>query len=280
VNAPLRHDRSAAYRAYYEEGYEAEHPLAYDLGPDTGRADELRAPTMRWLERLGVSQEPMAIILELGSGMGSLRDVHPGYVGLDFSGTALRRGKDLSRVTRFVHGDMQTLPFKGESLDLIFSWAAIEHVPFPELVLEEVERVLKKGGHAILAPAWNCRSWTVKRLDVRPYRGLSVQERLEKFTIPLRSRLAWRALWSVPGRIRREAISLLGRQTAFDYVRLFPDFSLGLPHVSDDDAQASIDPHSAILFYKSRGWDIVSHPGLISRFLARHEPVIVRKPDR
>jgi SAM-dependent methyltransferase len=274
-----QHAAFGRYRAYYEEGYTEAHALAYDMGgPASERPDSLRGDTIRWLRRLGVEANAQARVLELGSGMGQLHDVHPGYLGLDFSGTALKRGKAQSPRTAFVHGDMQSLPLGSETIDFIFSWAAIEHVPAPEQVLVEVARVLRRGAFAVLAPAWNCRPWTVKRLDVRPYRELSLRERVEKFTIPLRNHLAWRALWSIPPRARRELKAALGRETRFDYQRLFPDFSLDLPHVSDDDAQASMDPHAAIMFYKTRGWRVLSHPDIRSRLLSRHEPVVVQKP--
>jgi SAM-dependent methyltransferase len=267
------------YRAYYEQGYGEEHALAYDMGGAASeRPDTLRSETLRWLSDLGVDVNLSARVLELGSGMGQLHDVHPGYLGLDFSGTALRRGKAECPQVPFIHGDMQSLPLASGTIDFIFSWAAIEHVPAPERVLTEVARVLRRGAFAVLAPAWNCRTWTVKRLDARPYRDLSLRDRIEKLTIPVRKHLAWRAAWSVAPRIRRELKALLGSQLPFDYQRLFPDFSLDLPHISDDDAQACMDPHAAIMFYRTRGWRVISHPGIRSRLTSRHEPVVVQKP--
>lgn len=270
-------DEYERYRAYYDEGYKADHPLAYGR-EDDARPDELRGQTVDWLARTGVAARPDATVVELGCAMGQLRDVHPGYLGLDFSLSALARGRALVPGLGLVQGDMQALPFRTASVDLFFSWAAIEHVPAPERVLAEVERTLKPGGFAVLGPAWNCRSWTVKRLDIRPYRELSIRECVEKATIPVRSKLAWRAALSVPARVRRELQGALGLRTRFDYRRLHPDFSLNLPHVSDDDAQASMDPHAAIMFYWSRGWRVLSHPTLGTRLLARGEPVVVQKP--
>ena len=281
--ASERFDR-ARYQTYYNEGYKQGHLLNYagddpNGSEDDERSKDLLQKTSHWLNLTGISANPNAQVLELGCALGQLRSVHPGWVGLEFSETAVRRIREnCGDQIRVVHGDMQELPFPDDSLDAIFSWAAIEHVPHPDRVMAEVSRSLKRGGVAILGPAWNCREWTVKRLDARPYRDLNLRLKLEKLTIPLRNQLAWRALHSVPKRVSREIHAVLKGPTSFDFVPLYPDFSLSLPHISDDDALACMDPHSAIMFFYSRGWTIDSHPGLVRRITARHEPVVVRKP--
>ena len=269
----------ARYRAYYEEGYKASHPVDYSIGGlQSERPGSLRPSTLQWLKETGLAGQQTAIVLELGCAMAQLANVHPGYLGLDFSHTALAGAKAANNGLRLLHGDMQVIPLATESVDFMFTWAALEHVPSPDRVLAEVTRILKPNGVALLGPAWNCRSWTVKRLPQRFYRDLSWRHRIEKATIPLRSRLAWRAAMSSPKRFWREMKSILGNPIRFDFQPLFPDFSLELPHVSDDDAQACMDPHAAILYFKTRGWAVLSHPTFRSRILARHEAVVVRKP--
>jgi SAM-dependent methyltransferase len=274
---------SGSYEKYYREAYEAEGGFGYDLGadPDTDveRYAVLRSETRAWLDRTGVSSRRSAHVLELGCGLGQLRDVHEGWVGLEFSETAVARVRELHPDVRVLHGDMQSIPVEDASMDAVYSWAAIEHVPQPERVMAEVERVLVPGGVAILAPAWNCRAWTVKRLQVRPYRDLSLRDAVGKATIPIRNLVAWRAAAAMPRRLAREiALSLFKRPLRFDYKRLHPDFSLDVPHITDDDAQASMDPHAAITYFASRGWTVISHPTFVARMASRGEPVVVRKP--
>lgn len=55
---------------------------------------------------------------------------------------------------------------------------------------------------------------------------------------------------------------------------------LDVPHVTDDDAQASMDAHAAIVYFASRGWQVISHPGFIARMKSRAEAVVVRKPGQ
>ncbi len=45
-----------------------------------------------------------------------------------------------------VIGDLFNLPFKDSSFDYVFSIFVLEHVPNPELAIEEMHRVLKPGG--------------------------------------------------------------------------------------------------------------------------------------
>jgi hypothetical protein len=99
--------------------------------------------------------------------------------------------------------------------------------------------------------------------------------KIDKLTIPIRDNVIWRGLFAFPGRWLREIRLLTRRPLPFDYKRLSPNLSEYI--YTDCDAFTSMDSHAAIIYYKSRGFQILSHPTLIRRFLARHEPVVVRK---
>jgi SAM-dependent methyltransferase len=228
--------------------------------------------TCRWI-RICERERELESVLELGCGMGPLRAVHPKYIGLEFSKAALRR---IPGGCRTVNADMQRLPFKADSIGFIFSWAAIEHVPHPERVFEEVARVLRPGGVALLAPAWNCRPWAAKGLPAKRYRELDWRSRVEKLTIPVRNSLLWRALWAAPFRLAREVKALSKRPLPFRYRRLTPNLTDYV--YTDCDAFTSMDPHAAIVYFASRGWRILSHPNFRTRLFSRHEPVVVMKP--
>ena len=95
-----------------------------------------------------------------------------------------------------------------------------------------------------------------------------------KALIPFRNALIWRALFEMPQRVWRELRALI-RVPSFEYKRLRPNLTEYLG--TDSDAFTSMDPHAAALYFAKRGWDVVSHPTLHARMLARHEPVVVRK---
>ncbi|HEX8170305.1 MAG TPA: class I SAM-dependent methyltransferase [Thermoanaerobaculia bacterium] len=242
----------------------------FDSG-DTARWGREEMPeqervTREWHARTA----PHARSLELGCGRGKLAAAVGGYVGVDLAFAALRESRG-----RAVQCDMEQLPFAGGSFDFVFSWAAIEHVPHPERVLAEVERVLGSGGVALLAPAWHCRPWAAEGLEFRPYAELTRGQQIRKALIPLRNSLLLRAVGELPRRVVRELRARRGAM-AFDYGRLEPNLE---EYVGTDcDAFTSMDPHAAIAYFATRGWTILSHPDLRARMLARHEPVVVRKP--
>lgn len=232
-------------------------------------APEARLIRERLVE-LGV--DPGQPVVELGCGMGALSEVHPGYVGLDLGLPALQRFR--SPRPR-MQGDMQQLPIATGAIAAVFSWTALEHVPKPELVLAEIERVLRPGGVAVLYPAWYCRPWAAKALPVRPYRELGFRDRITKLSIPIRNSFLWQAAAIFPSRVTRELRSLSGRPTRFDYRRLTPNLETYV--YTDCDAFSSLDPHAVITYFRSRKWEIISHPG-VARWYARYEPVVIRKP--
>jgi SAM-dependent methyltransferase len=226
---------------------------------------EQEGVTRDWIARAAVSGPS----LELGCGRGSLAGVAPGYAGIDLAFTPL-----VSIDANCVQGDMEQLPFRDAVFGFAFTWAALEHVPHPERVLGELERVLKPGGVALLAPAWHCRPWAAEGLEFRPYDDLTLTQRIRKRLIPFRNNVLWRAVFELPHRISRE----LRRTRNFEYGKLKPNLEEFVG--TDCDAFSSMDPQSAALYFHVRGWEILSHPTLKTRMLARHEPVVIRKPAR
>ena len=233
-----------------------------------GRAEmpEAFGVTAHWLARTTL---PAGLILELGCGRGALAEVSERYAGTDLSLPALAavRGR------RFC-GDMERLAVQSNSVAFIFSWAAIEHVPNPERVLAEVERVLQPGGVALLAPAWHCRPWAAEGLEFRPYGELRPWQRVRKALIPFRNVVWWRALFEIPRRLLRE--TRMTKPRPFTFRRLHPNLDAYLG--TDSDAFTSMDPHTMIVYFASRGWEVLSHPTRRARLTSRHEPVVVRKP--
>lgn len=254
--------------ADHKRFYSAPDPLRYGRESQVGVREEVH----RVLEMLPVSW-PTPLILELGVGAGSLVGIHPGYIALEYSEFAIHR---YLRRTRAICGDMQQLPFRDGSIACVITVAALEHVPFPELVLAEIDRVLRPGGIAYLAPAWFCRPWAAKNLVGRPYRELRWIDRLLKVIIPFRNSLIWRGADVLPGRLLGELRCRVGqRPVRFRYRRLTPN--LGEYLTSDSDAFSSMDPHAALMYYVSRGYTALSTPGGIRRLFIRHSPLIVQK---
>lgn len=251
-------------RAFYEKVYAEE-----SYGRE--EQDEHLEPLRRLLARIPAD----GFVLELGAGLGALQDVHPAYVATDLSVEALVR-----RMRRPAFAsDVQALPLRSGSLDALFSVAVLEHVPRPELAVEEILRVLRPDGVAYLAPAWNCRPWAAEGLHVRPYADLDAGQRFRKALIPLRDSLAWRGAFAIPQRlVRRAAWAVRGEPTPFRYRPLDANFEVFWD--SDSDATAQLDPHEMALYFESRGFEIESPAGVVARVLHRAQPLVVRRASR
>ena len=269
-------------KEFYNTVYQVDHHSKYgDLELLSRGTERLLNDTHEWLAATGLAGRSEALILEIGCGMACLANVHPGWHGAEYSKTAVDRVKAIQGDTvKIFEADAQQLPFENATYDGVFTWAALEHVPDPDKALIEIDRVLRGGGYALIAPAWNCRSWTVKKMLDRPDRELNWRERVGKALIPMRESIFFRALVALPGRIFDELRLLLGKPMRLRYRTLHPRWDLIdlYGHVADDDAVADIDPHAAICFFISRGYQVLSHATLLDRLLVRSGPVCVRKP--
>ena len=96
--------------------------------------------------------------------------------------TARRNAQEAGVADRieFEQGDLTNLPFADSSVQHIFSWGVIIHVPQIEQALREIARVLKPGGRVALqitnSRAWDYRVESMARFLL--HKPLAGQERL------------------------------------------------------------------------------------------------------
>ncbi len=98
-------------------------------------------------------------ILEIGVGLGSdhYRFAAAGnsMVAIDLSREHLRqttRHLELEGLcTRPVYGDAEKIAFLDATFDMVYAFGAIHHTPSPESAVEEIHRVLKPGGVALVS---------------------------------------------------------------------------------------------------------------------------------
>jgi ubiquinone/menaquinone biosynthesis C-methylase UbiE len=214
--------------------------------------------------------------LEIGTGRGALQGITAEYVALDYSLKAL--STCISDRHQRVCGTAERLPFPDASFGLIYSVAALEHVPAADSAFEEIHRVLRPGGAIFLAPAWHCIQDNCEGIPVRPYQELSPKQKLRKLTLPLRRSLVWKAAIAIPPRVvRRFAWMVAGEgPSRFRFRRLRPDYSRFW--MSDSDAVSRLDAHEGALFYHSRGYR-VTRPGTswLKQLLVGHGPLVAFK---
>lgn len=114
-------------------------------------------------------------VLDLGCGNGRLLKLFENktinYLGADNSEGLLEIAKNLYPDRRFLLADALDLPIVEESFEIIFSIAALHHIPSEELrlkFLSEANRVLKQNGKLVLT-VWKLDSWGRKKFSLLLY---------------------------------------------------------------------------------------------------------------
>jgi SAM-dependent methyltransferase len=217
--------------------------------------------------------------LEIGCGTGMCADLVPGYLGLEFSYEALfAEGFDgYDRVA----GSAEAIPLRSKSVELVFSFNVLEHVPKADRAFDEIDRVLRHGGYVFLKPAWNTSTIQTKLLTERSYRELGMRDKLHKMLVPvLRSKLA-KAVIRIPSRCFWLCIELLTadrKARALRFRSITPWLGPSAQHVADSDACSQIDIFAAIQYFDNRGYKMLSHSNRIKQLSAGHDILIAKKP--
>jgi SAM-dependent methyltransferase len=137
---------------------------AYDLAAP--RYEQYIAPSFEPIARRIVSlARPNTddIHLDLATGTGlvpAMTDdrrtvgcIAPWRVAMDLSANMLRAARIASPPTRLVQGDLERLPFKTGSIDVVTLSLALHHLPTPRRALAELRRIVSPNGRLVLG-AW------------------------------------------------------------------------------------------------------------------------------
>lgn len=97
-------------------------------------------------------------VLEIGCGNGAdgvlFALAGADYVGMDLTETAVHATRRHFKTTglngQFHLGNAENLPFRDDSFDLVYSYGVLHHTHNPSRALDEVHRVLRTNGRAII----------------------------------------------------------------------------------------------------------------------------------
>jgi ubiquinone/menaquinone biosynthesis C-methylase UbiE len=116
---------------------------------------------VRWIEgervrRIWALLTPRASdrVLEVGCGAGHLLARVPAgrQFGVDLAHVLLQRARGrLGSGTAFAQADAIDLPFPSDTFERVYCSEVLEHLPDPAAAIEEIRRVLRKGGVAVLS---------------------------------------------------------------------------------------------------------------------------------
>jgi ubiquinone/menaquinone biosynthesis C-methylase UbiE/uncharacterized protein YbaR (Trm112 family) len=164
------HDSRSIRRDYWNHGWEArlhgDHAFLLDLKSRSDWVGYLQ-PAIEKLTSQGhvtcieANREILngKVVLDIGCGGGATSATFgyygAHYIGLDHSGNAARyslrhlRGVGGDGFT--VQGNAESLPIRDDSIDVVYSNGVLHHTPNFVTAMDEVYRVLKPGGTAIIA---------------------------------------------------------------------------------------------------------------------------------
>jgi ubiquinone/menaquinone biosynthesis C-methylase UbiE/uncharacterized protein YbaR (Trm112 family) len=124
--------------------------------PDYTLIPFIRATATRYVKlALATWTDPGTLVLDIGCGTGihSWPLMHRcTLVGFDVSKTAVRnategaRSRGLLRNGSFFVGDGSALPFRDASFDRAITFGVLHHLPNPQEVVSDIQRILKPGG--------------------------------------------------------------------------------------------------------------------------------------
>ncbi len=90
------------------------------------------------------------LVLEIGGGdverVQAMKQIFPNLVELELYFDRIPKLREV----KFANADAQYMPFKNASFDCVIAHHVIEHIPNDLLFLQEMYRVLKKGGFAVI----------------------------------------------------------------------------------------------------------------------------------
>lgn len=254
------------YKDFYDErrGQTYAHDYSKMRAEDHGYYQDLTA----FIDRFNLKTKRC---LEIGSSGGFFQDLVDDYYGTDVADSL---APYYHKPYRVASGGRY--PFDDAMFDAIWTITVYEHIPELQTAMSEIHRLLKPGGVVFFAPAWQCRTWAAEGYEVRPYSDFGLKGKLIKASIPIRDSVLWRSAFIFPKRATRLARFLAGhRYRDLKYRKIRANYETYW--TSDSDACNHIDPHDAILWFESNGFECLSHPGTLSAFFVRTGVLIFRK---
>lgn len=111
-------------------------------------------------------------VLEIGVGMGAdftrWEAAGADVIGIDLTERAIATARTRSRTRRgmLLVADAESLPFRDNDFDIVYSWGVLHHTPDTERAITEAIRVLAPGG-ALKIMLYHRRSWVALAAWVR-----------------------------------------------------------------------------------------------------------------
>jgi 2-polyprenyl-3-methyl-5-hydroxy-6-metoxy-1,4-benzoquinol methylase/uncharacterized protein YbaR (Trm112 family) len=140
----------------------------YDWTKDPRGLEFLYHRYRRWVTWKHIEKllKPASIVLDIGCGTGlitrNFARKQQKAIALDLNRWALSRMGNLPFITQ-IQCDVEVLPIKDESVDLVVATEMVEHLEQPEKTASEIFRVCKKGGKVVGTVPSTSDIWKMRR---------------------------------------------------------------------------------------------------------------------
>lgn len=136
----------------YDSYYTADH---LRLKPDTAYDQRMIALRFSYIQQYGIGKDVLDLCCGTGLYLIPVLGQIKSAVGVDFSSNMLDGFRsNLQGATpknlQLVEADATALPLQDSSVDFVFSYTSLYHVPNVRDAIREVWRVLRHGGYAVL----------------------------------------------------------------------------------------------------------------------------------
>lgn len=173
---------------YQEDAKQFDYFTEYECGASNFENDKLK--------QIIISRVPRNsdLILDIGCGKGWVADyflnLGKSIISMDISLTnPLRISRKHNENNHLgLVADVYSMPFKENSIDCVISSEVMEHVPNPKLYIEEIVKVLKPGGKAVITTPYNeklqyylcvhCNKLTPKNAHLHSFNDNNIKELL------------------------------------------------------------------------------------------------------
>lgn len=133
-----------------------------------------------------IEREAATRVLEVGCGDGFVLEAlsektDAELTGIELSETRLARARRRAPGARLVLGDARQLPFASDAFDLVICTEVLEHIPEPERAINEIRRVTRVGGIAVVTVP-NETNWRMGRAMLLRF-PIRIPDHVNQFTV-------------------------------------------------------------------------------------------------
>jgi len=156
VKKLMNTDSNATWKTRYNNDYMRLQVLAGEMTYSDRRIEVIRTPKHKWILKELEKFPKSAKILEVACGEGLFpselsKRGYKNLSGCDISGDAIKVAMKNNKKINFEEMDIETSTYQHEYFDVVICQQLIEHMPDPIRVVEQLFRVVKKGGLVIVS---------------------------------------------------------------------------------------------------------------------------------